>query len=168
MVAGTTTHVAAPGPVREAIAKELVMKMIVMAAMALSLLGGGAASAQDWRSGNRDRADRHERNDDRGNRGDRGDRGKRGDRGDRDWRNDRDGGRYSEGRRYDNRSYERRSRWERGQRLPPSYWSQGVDYRNSHLRRPPQGYRWVRVGNDYVLTAVATGLILEVISGGGY
>jgi Ni/Co efflux regulator RcnB len=37
------------------------------------------------------------------------------------------------------------------------------DWRGSHLRAPPRGYRWVRSGNDYLLVAIATGAILELL-----
>ena len=40
------------------------------------------------------------------------------------------------------------------------------DYRRYRLRPPPRGYHWVRAGDDYVLAAIATGLILDVILGG--
>ena len=56
--------------------------------------------------------------------------------------------------------------WTRGSYLPRSYWSYGVsDYRRYNLRQPPRGYHWVRVNNDYVLAAIATGLIYDVITG---
>ncbi len=38
-----------------------------------------------------------------------------------------------------------------------------VDYREHHLRRPPEGHRWVQVGADYVLIAIATGVIANII-----
>jgi Ni/Co efflux regulator RcnB len=38
-----------------------------------------------------------------------------------------------------------------------------VDYREHHLSRPPQGHRWVQVGADYVLIAIATGVIANII-----
>lgn len=61
------------------------------------------------------------------------------------------------------------ARWTRGQYLPPAYRGYVVeDYRRYHLRPPPYGYYWTRVGDDYLLTAAATGLIFEVIGGGPY
>jgi Ni/Co efflux regulator RcnB len=36
------------------------------------------------------------------------------------------------------------------------------DYRVYGLREPPYGCRWVRVNNDVVLAAIATGVVLEV------
>jgi Ni/Co efflux regulator RcnB len=38
-----------------------------------------------------------------------------------------------------------------------------VDYREHHLSRPPYGQRWVQVGADYVLIAIATGVIANII-----
>lgn len=57
--------------------------------------------------------------------------------------------------------------WARGQRLPSQYRTRNyyVDYRSHHLRRPPHGYQWVRADNQYVLMAVTTGLIAEIIAG---
>ena len=58
-------------------------------------------------------------------------------------------------------------RWRRGQILPPAYRGEVVnDYGRYHLRRPPRGYYWCRQGDDFVLVAMTTGLIFEVITGG--
>ena len=40
-----------------------------------------------------------------------------------------------------------------------------VDYHVHHLPPPPRDHRWVQVGADYVLIAVATGLIANIILG---
>lgn len=62
------------------------------------------------------------------------------------------------------RGYQARS-WQRGQRLPTDYRKVVVrDSRNYHLNAPPRGYEYVRVGNDVILTAVATGIISAVIA----
>jgi Ni/Co efflux regulator RcnB len=37
------------------------------------------------------------------------------------------------------------------------------DWRSRHLSAPPRGHHWVRAGNDYVLAAIATGLIAQVL-----
>jgi Ni/Co efflux regulator RcnB len=37
------------------------------------------------------------------------------------------------------------------------------DWRGRHLSAPPRGHHWVRAGNDYVLAAIATGLIAQVL-----
>lgn len=56
-------------------------------------------------------------------------------------------------------------KWQRGQRLPVEYRKVVVrDYRSAHLNAPPRGYEYVRVGNDVVLTAIATGVISAVIA----
>lgn len=56
--------------------------------------------------------------------------------------------------------------WQRGGYLPPAYRGYVVrDYPRYRLRQPPRGYHWVQHNNDYILAAIATGLILEVISG---
>jgi Ni/Co efflux regulator RcnB len=60
-----------------------------------------------------------------------------------------------------------RHHWRRGERLPAAYYRNSgyyVDYRAHHLRAPPRGYRWVRVDNDYILVAAATGLIASIIA----
>lgn len=31
------------------------------------------------------------------------------------------------------------------------------------LHRPPRGYHWVQIGSDYVLIAIATGLIVKIL-----
>jgi Ni/Co efflux regulator RcnB len=56
--------------------------------------------------------------------------------------------------------------WRRGDRLPDRYRSNQYvvnDWRGHHLRQPPRGYHWVQSGGDYVLAAVATGLIADLI-----
>ena len=58
--------------------------------------------------------------------------------------------------------------WGRGQRLPGAYFASPYYVDNwaaYRLRPPPRGYRYVRVGNDVVLAAIAGGLIAEVING---
>ena len=37
------------------------------------------------------------------------------------------------------------------------------DWRPYRLYSPPRGYHWVRVGSDVVLTAIATGIVLDVL-----
>jgi len=57
--------------------------------------------------------------------------------------------------------------WRRGGYLPPSYRGRGYvvyDYGRYRLRHPPRGYYWYRSGSDFILAAIATGLIYEVIT----
>jgi Ni/Co efflux regulator RcnB len=56
--------------------------------------------------------------------------------------------------------------WQRGGRLPSEYRSRRYivnDWRGHHLSAPPRGYHWVQVNGDYVLAAVATGIILDTL-----
>ncbi len=57
-------------------------------------------------------------------------------------------------------------RYYRGDRLPPQYRSKQYvvdNWRAHRLSAPPRGYRWVQLGADYVLVAVATGIITQLI-----
>lgn len=56
--------------------------------------------------------------------------------------------------------------WRQGERIGRGDWNryERVDYRHYHLRRPPRGYEWRRVDNNFVLAAVATGLVASVIA----
>ncbi|KQW71384.1 hypothetical protein ASE17_00310 [Phenylobacterium sp. Root77] len=55
--------------------------------------------------------------------------------------------------------------WRRGGHLPPYYRGYVVnDYHRYHLRQPPRGYAWYRVGDDYLLAALATGIIFDIIN----
>jgi Ni/Co efflux regulator RcnB len=61
------------------------------------------------------------------------------------------------------------SSWRRGAYLPGYYRTYVVDdYYRYRLRRPPRGYHWVRVNNDYLLVAIATGLIFDIIGNSRY
>ncbi|HZV93653.1 MAG TPA: RcnB family protein [Caldimonas sp.] len=54
----------------------------------------------------------------------------------------------------------------RGGYLPREYRSRQYvvdDWRGHHLRPPPRGYHWVQTGGDYVLAAIATGVITSII-----
>ncbi len=37
------------------------------------------------------------------------------------------------------------------------------DWHGHHLHAPPRGYHWVQTGPDYVLIAISTGLIAQII-----
>ncbi len=54
--------------------------------------------------------------------------------------------------------------WRRGGYLPPADQSFVVsEYGRYHLRRPPYGYHWVQIGNEFMLVSSSTGLIFEVV-----
>jgi Ni/Co efflux regulator RcnB len=59
--------------------------------------------------------------------------------------------------------------WRRGQRIGYNDWSgaQTVDYRAHHLRAPPRGYEWRESNGQYVMAAVAGGLIASIIMSNG-
>ncbi len=56
--------------------------------------------------------------------------------------------------------------WYRGDRLPYEYRSRQYvvdDWRGHHLYSPPRGYQWVQSGGDFLLVAVATGIIASIL-----
>jgi Ni/Co efflux regulator RcnB len=59
----------------------------------------------------------------------------------------------------------RHADWRAGGHIARDDWGRGahVDYRTHHLRRPPRGYEWREVDGNYVMAAVATGLIASII-----
>lgn len=62
----------------------------------------------------------------------------------------------------------RGSEFRRGGRLPQELRRDQYvvsNWRHHHLAAPPRGYHWVQVGPDYVLAAVATGLIANLVFG---
>ncbi len=82
-------------------------------------------------------------------------------------RNDR-GNNFNQGNR-DERGAGPNHDFRRGGRLPPEYRSRQFvvdDWRAHRLQAPPRGYHWVQTGGDYVLVAIATGVILNMILGG--
>lgn len=59
-----------------------------------------------------------------------------------------------------------RHRYYRGERLPSQYRGGEYvvdDWRGHRLSAPPRGYRWVNVGGDYILVAIATGIIASIL-----
>lgn len=92
---------------------------------------------------------------------DRHDRHDRHDRYDR--RDDRRGPLHAHGRRH---GAGPQHNWVRGSRIPPHYRSRHYvvnDWRGHRLAAPPRGYHWVQNGGDYLLVAIATGVIAQLI-----
>lgn len=59
--------------------------------------------------------------------------------------------------------------WHKGERLPQEYRDRNYvvdDWHGHGLQPPPRGYQWVGVNGDYVLAAVATGIIANVLLSG--
>lgn len=52
-----------------------------------------------------------------------------------------------------------RSHWRHGQRYSSWKRHRAVDWRRHHLRHPGPGQQWIRVGNDYLLVSILTGII---------
>ena len=97
-------------------------------------------------------------------------------------RNDRDNQEWKQQGRHDNRDFgrshnEHRSKgrgvgpnheYYRGDRLPAEYRHRNYvvdDWRGHRLSAPPRGYHWVQSGNDYILIAIATGVIAQLLLG---
>jgi Ni/Co efflux regulator RcnB len=55
--------------------------------------------------------------------------------------------------------------WNSGDRMGYNDWAgaQPVDYRAHHLRRPPHGYAWRESNGQFILAAVATGVVASII-----
>ncbi|HEX8661952.1 MAG TPA: RcnB family protein [Brevundimonas sp.] len=160
-----------------------ILTAAIAATLAMSSLGVASAAEAQSRGNYEQRQDRRDdRRDDRGDRRDE----RRDDRNDRrEWRQDnrddrrearqdqraysqwqRSERRYSAGRYQAPRGYQTRQ-WSYGQRMPSYYRSNQYvvnDYGRYGLRAPPRGYHYVRSGNDAVLTAVTTGLVVAVIA----
>ncbi|WP_443750320.1 RcnB family protein [Asticcacaulis solisilvae] len=121
-----------------------ILTTTAMAVLAGSLAFGTAAQAQGWHDHDRDHG-RYDRGYDHGyNRG------------------------YHDRGHYDNgyhRGWRDRSDWRRGGYVGWGDWNRGrhIDYRYYHLRQPPYGYEWREVDGNYVLAAVASGVIASII-----
>jgi Ni/Co efflux regulator RcnB len=135
-------------------------KAIVSAIMAISLATGGFAFAQGYN----DRNDRNDRGrNEQVQRGDQQDR--RGNEARQSNRRD-DRSRANINARRDQRGAGPSHSFYRGDRLPAEYRYRSYvvdDWRNHHLSAPPRGYHWVQTGGDYVLVAIATGIILQLM-----
>jgi Ni/Co efflux regulator RcnB len=89
---------------------------------------------------------------------------------------------FAQGNRHDSRGFGRAHEQERGKgrgagpnheyyrgdRLPAEYRHRNYvvdDWRGHHLSAPPRGYQWVQSGGDYILVAIATGIIAQLLLG---
>jgi Ni/Co efflux regulator RcnB len=136
----------------------IAMKKFLTAAVALSIVASaGLASAQPGQQ----RPDQHQQQ----GHDDRHDNDRHDQRGDNNNYERHATKRYKAPSRYQPpRGYQARQ-WHRGDKLPASYRGKGyvVDYRHYGLGAPPRGYQYVRVNNDVVLTAIATGVVASVV-----
>jgi Ni/Co efflux regulator RcnB len=69
----------------------------------------------------------------------------------------------------DRGDFHRHDEWRKGYHMHHEDWSRGrpIDWREHRLHRPPHGYEWREVDGNYVMAAVATGIIASVIANGG-
>ena len=134
-------------------------KTSISVIIAMSLAQGGIAFGQ----GRGDHGDRG-RGDDRGRGAQARDhQDRRGD--DRAGRHD-DRGRAARYERHDERGAGPNHAFHRGGYLPVQYRHYNYvvnDWRGHRLSAPPRGYHWVQTGSDYVLVAIATGVILQLL-----
>jgi Ni/Co efflux regulator RcnB len=154
-------------------------KHLAMSTLLAALLSAAGASsfAQDrYHGGDRDDSRYSQRDNDHGDRrvDDRSDR-HGDDRYDRRGDGRRDGYQARGGGRYGDEGYGGDRRWDgagpnhdirRGGHLPSRYRNHQYvvdNWRDHNLRPPPRGYHWVQTGGDYVLAAIATGVIADLI-----
>jgi Ni/Co efflux regulator RcnB len=66
---------------------------------------------------------------------------------------------------HDDDHYVRHDEWKKGYHMKPEDWQRAhpIDYRTYHLKPPPRGYEWRSVDGNYVLAAVATGVIATAV-----
>ena len=85
----------------------------------------------------------------------------------RDYRGARQGYWYAPGYGYQRVNPRYRAYWRKGGHVPPAYRGYYVqDYGYYGLRPPPRGYRWVYADNNFVLMALASGLIADIVANG--
>lgn len=64
-----------------------------------------------------------------------------------------------------------RHNWYKGSRLPAQYYAPRYivhDWRAHRLHQPPRGHQWVRYGGDFMLVAIASGVITQLLIQGMY
>jgi Ni/Co efflux regulator RcnB len=130
-------------------------KSVVSAVMAISLTTAGIAFAQGY-------GDRNDRG-----RNDQAQRSGQMDRRDNDARRpNRPENRGRANERRDERGAGPNHAFHRGERLPVEFRHRHYvvdDWRGHRLSAPPRGYHWVQTGGDYVLVAIGTGIILQLM-----
>jgi Ni/Co efflux regulator RcnB len=148
-----------------------IVCMLTAAAMSLGSLSA-FAQGHDERH-DHDRGDQRHEQGAMANRGH--DEGRYDHRDARDGHDRRDEGRYGHEDRHDRHDFyyygARGPEWHRGGRVPAQYRERQYvvdNWREHHLSPPPRGYHWVQVGNDYVLAAVATGIIAQLLLNSSY
>lgn len=135
-------------------------KVVISTIMAVSLLAGGSAFARDDHHNDRGHHAHGQRDGKGGNRG-------------HDSRRDHHDNRNNHAGAHDNGRHHGRGAGPRhdfykGNRIPYEYRSRQYvvnDWRGHHLHAPPRGYQWVQTGPDYVLIAISSGIIMQIVLG---
>lgn len=121
-------------------------------AMAQGFPGRGDGPGPRWDAGQRDERDHDRRDHDRRDRWERHD---------REYRRD-------DGRDYRPGLPRPHAQWHRGGYVPATYRAPQyvvTDWRARQLQAPPSGYQWMQVNGDFVLGAIAGGLIAAIVAG---
>lgn len=132
-------------------------KAVVSAIVALSLTTGGFAFAQDGGDHNSRGRNEQAQNGDQQNRHDNGARAPA---------RSSNRGHSTNNRRQDERGAGSDHAFHRGERLPAQYRTRSYvvnDWRGHHLSAPPRGYHWVQTGGDFVLVAIGSGIIPQLM-----
>lgn len=138
-------------------------RTIYTAVLSLCLVAG-SAMAQD-RNGHDDRG-RFQQQSDRTDRADQRELDRHDNHGPNRGRNDRDDYQVRDDHRGEGRGAGPRHDLRKGQRVPAEYRTRQYvvdDWRGHRLSAPPRGQHWVQAGGDYVLVAIATGVIASVL-----
>jgi Ni/Co efflux regulator RcnB len=144
------------------------LKKLLVAGMALSLMGGAAAQAQGYDRRDDHRGQHHDVRDQRQDVREAQRDVKRAQQNLRQEQRDlrKAERRYQAGRYQAPRGYKYHA-WRKGERLPQGYYASRYsirEYNRYGLHAPPRGYQWTRVGNDAVLVGVTSGLVSAVVS----
>jgi Ni/Co efflux regulator RcnB len=137
-------------------------KTVVSVILAMTMASSGLAFGQ----GNSGHNDRGNHGNDRGRNEQSQHGGSRHDDRRPDYRDNRGPDRHDDRAYHDNRGAGPNNSWHRGERIPAQYRSHQYvvdDWRGHRLSAPPHGYHWVQSGGDYLLVAVATGVILQLM-----
>jgi Ni/Co efflux regulator RcnB len=136
---------------------EMKSKIIISSIMTVTLLASSAAFAQGHdRGGDHGRSEHAQRGGPGHDRGHPGNSNKYGDK----------HGYKHDGRHDNGRGAGPKHNFYKGGYIPREYRGHQYvvnDWRSHRLTPPPRGYHWVQTGGDYVLIAISTGLIAQII-----
>ncbi len=131
-------------------------KIMISAMMAICLTTAGAAFADN---------DKHDRGRNSHGQHDGRDRGHGHDRGYDHGKKDKHASRHDNGR-HNGRGAGPQHNFYKGGYIPREYRHKQYvvnDWRGRHLHAPPRGHQWVKTGPDYVLIAISSGIIAQIV-----